>query len=196
MTGPGPLRAALVVAVVVGVSTTSHLLAGGDVPSGPRLGLAVLLVALLAALAGGRTVSGRRLALSVGAGQVVLHHGLDRVETAGHCAAHRPDAVAAVFGPTAVPVPCGSGSLAHAMGWDPWMVVAHVVATAVAVVLLRRGEAVLRAVVGWATRTLVLAVRARPATPPPAPPAAPAVPPAPPVRLADPVRGPPAPVLV
>ncbi|MGJ7440969.1 hypothetical protein [Aquipuribacter sp. MA13-6] len=172
----GPLRAAVAASAVVGLAGAGHLLAGGGTPSFRALVLALLVVTLLSTAVASRQVSAWRLTAVVAGGQVVLHHAFAWVP-GGHGAAALDPASEA----------------AHQGLWsDPTMLTAHVLATAVTVVLLRRGETALVALCSWAGPLLLVVVSpapvgsARPllAGAEPMPLGAPAA-------AADPVRGPP-----
>ncbi len=174
----GPLRAVVAAAAVVGLAGAGHLLAGGGTPSLRALVLALLVVALLSTAVASRRVSAWRLTAVVGGGQVVLHHAFGWV----------PGSHGAAVADPLVDVAAG-----HQVLWsDPTMLAAHVLATALTVTLLRRGETALVALCSWAG-PLVLVV----AAPAPVGPARPLHQDAEPMPLgappaaADPVRGPP-----
>lgn len=162
---------------MVGLAGAGHLLAGGGTPSLRALLLALLVVALLSTAVASRQVSAWRLTAVVGGGQVVLHHAFGWVPGSHGAAAD----------------PLVDAAAGHQLLWsDPTMLAAHVLATALTVTALRRGEAALLALCSWAG-PLVLVV----ATPAPVGPARPLrhdtelVPLGAPPAAADPVRGPP-----
>ncbi len=120
----GALRAALLALAVVGLAGAGHLAAGGPAPSWQAVVLSLLVVAVLSTAAASRRVPTWRLAAVVGGGQLALHHALSW-GAAGH----------------------------HAALPEFRMVAGHAVATAVTVAVLRRGEAVVRALLAWAVRS-------------------------------------------
>ena len=152
------LRAVVATLLVVGLGATAHTLGGG--PALQPLPVAVLLV-LVAPLVW-HVVRARtsvpRMALAVGAGQVVTHVALAAMapSTGGSAAA------AHVHGGVAL---TSSGQVGPAAAHlSTSMLLAHAVATVVASVLLTRGEDVLRAVVRW----LLVELPAAPLSPRPA----------------------------
>ena len=166
-------RALLLASLVLSVTLVAHGAGGGAVPPVGALLVAVLaLLVPLAALLGGPARPARLAALLAG-GQAVMHGVLSATggpaagahgHGHGHGSAHVEAAAPALLAP------------------DARMLLAHVVASAVLLVLLARGEGLLWRVVGLLAaatdRVLVrlratLALLARAAGPAPARPAAP-----------------------
>lgn len=138
------VRAVLVIALVVCLSTGGHLIAGGQVASWRAAALALLLVAVGAAGATALRLTPMRLMAVLGAGQLVVHHALSWTP-GGHCAT----AGSSELFKSMTHAGCGTvgaheAAGAHEAVWsDPVMLLAHVVATVVAGVVLGRGEQLL-----------------------------------------------------
>ncbi|RKO21789.1 hypothetical protein D7Z96_15095 [Pseudarthrobacter phenanthrenivorans] len=160
------LRAGVVTALVVGIAAAAHQGAGGHLP--PVAVMAMLTAVVMAPVT---ALSRRRLSLPILAGilavgQGVLHVAFNALSGAGpHCGpagvaahGHHQDMVVpgcAVAAPAAV-------SEAVSSGFSPTvMTVAHVLATALTVLVLARAEAALWQLKDWLrplTRTLRPAV--------------------------------------
>lgn len=139
------VRAVLVVALVVGLSTGGHLLAGGQVASWRAAVLALLLVAAGAAGVTALRLTPLRLVAVLGAGQVVVHHALSWAP-GGHCATAGSSAL---FESTTI-AGCGPAGGHESLWSDPAMLLAHLVATLLAGAVLGRGEQLL-----WTVRALL-----------------------------------------
>lgn len=187
--------------LVVGLGGAGHLLADGATPSPRALVLGALVVGLLSAAVASRRVPTWRLAAVVGVGQVVLHHAFSWAPGV-HCVTPSDEA-ASVFatasvaaGGFATQAHACAGATAHQVLWsDPVMLLAHVLATVLVVVALRRGEASLRALCSWVgPMVLPEPVPATWSSGTSAYYAVATVPLGAPVKAADPVRGPPEPL--
>ncbi|MGJ7441761.1 hypothetical protein [Aquipuribacter sp. MA13-6] len=139
------VRAVLVVALVVGLSTGGHLLAGGQVASWRAAVLALLLVSAGVAGITATRLTPVRLVAALGAGQVVVHHALSWTP-GGHCATAGSSAL---FASTTI-AGCRPAGGHEALWTDPGMLLAHLVATVVAAAVLGRGEQLL-----WTVRALL-----------------------------------------
>lgn len=136
------LRALVATLVVVGLGSSAHVTAGGAVQPVPLAMLLVLVGPLVWLLVRSRT-SVSRMALAAGAGQVVTHLTLMAMAPAtgsSTVGAHVHHAVA---------VPEGAPALQQALHLSVPMVLAHLLATVLAAVLLTRGEDAVRAVARW-----------------------------------------------
>ncbi|QIM21892.1 hypothetical protein G7075_13435 [Phycicoccus sp. HDW14] len=154
------LRATVATLVVIGLGATAHEMAGGgSLQVVPALILAVLVGPLVWLVVRGRT-SLPRMLLATGAGQGVTHLVLAGMAPSTGGAAprlHVHEAMAPMFSTTGAPGPSVS---AHGS-----MLVAHVVATLVASVLLTRGADVVRSL----ARRLLLPVSGSVPVPHPGP---------------------------
>lgn len=145
------LRALVATLVVVGLGSSAHAVGGGAVQP---VALAILLVVVAPPVwlvVRSRTSVGR-MVLAVGAGQVVTHltlMGMAPATGSSPAAPHLHHAVA---------VPEAASALPTALHLGAPMVLAHVVATVLAGVLLTLGEDAVRAVV----RRLVTVLRHAP----------------------------------
>lgn len=139
------MRAVLVVALVVGLSTGGHLLAGGQVASWRAAALALLLVGVGAAGVTAMRLTPMRLTAVLGAGQVVVHHAMSWTP-GGHCTTAGSSAL---FESTTI-AGCGPGGGHETLWSDPAMLLAHLIATLLAAVVLGRGEQLL-----WTLRALL-----------------------------------------
>jgi hypothetical protein len=153
------VRGAAASSVTTVVAAAAHTLGGGGAPSPLLIAASAVLAAPVAtALVGGR-LSAVRMAASVLAAQVVFHvvfalFGTDSgiVYTATGPSAHH----------SMMAMHTGAAISGHAMLLDPPMLLAHAIAAAATVVLLHRGESLLRALARGVRRLL-------PALPMPAP---------------------------
>ena len=165
-------RTVAITAVIVGLAATAHV-AGGDRAPRP-LGLAGLALgtAYVCAWLARRRLSLVAITALLGAGQWLLHHALELLQTpvcapaavhAGH-AGHAPAATGCL------PEGAATGALAAAHAAPSWaMLAVHAVATALTALILASGERAL-----WALCTLLSAFL--PAVPRPVVPALPAAP--------------------
>ncbi|PJJ77781.1 hypothetical protein CLV28_1007 [Sediminihabitans luteus] len=170
-------RTAVVATLVLALSATGHVLAGGTLPGVVgAVALAAVTLAVVAA-ASRWTTTAARLVLVLAVGQAGLHRGMSMLGGAVPCAPdgladpHAAHAGTALVGstlagstalgagsPVAVCAPSPVGMLTH--GDPAAMLVAHAVAALVAGVLVARGEQAVRGLAAW------IALRVPAATPP------------------------------
>ncbi|MDM4764099.1 hypothetical protein QT381_13895 [Galbitalea sp. SE-J8] len=136
------LRGLATAVVATAVAAGAHALAGGYVPNAPSLALALVFAALTSVALAGRRSRAWRTAASVAVSQLAFHTvfaaiGTDATLIAvghGHGGAHGVAHGGSVLVTAAE----------HAHTADPRMWIAHVVAGALTVALLRHGESALR----------------------------------------------------
>lgn len=156
------LRAIVATLVVIGLGHAAHSLGGG---SGPQPLVVIVLAALVAPIVWAlvrRRVTAMRLALAMGAGQLVTHLALVAMAPGQGTtpAAHVHAATAFTASDAVASASAAGGGVAATLHLTPGMIAAHALATVLAAVVLSRGADAVRAVV----RALV-----------PAPPRTPAV---------------------
>lgn len=137
------LRAAVATLVVVGIGASAHTIADGATLPPVAVAVLVLLVGPVVWLLLRSRTSMPRMVLAIGAGQALTHLALvAMVPSTGGA-----EAAAHVHGATALS--STSSTAPFALHLSGSMLLAHVAATALAAVLLTRGEDVLRCVVRW-----------------------------------------------
>ena len=147
------LRAGSLGVVGLVLALTAHVVAGGAAPAPVALTLAAGLIALAALLVTAVRLSLLQIGVSLAAMQVVLHEGFMWLAAPADCTM---TALTAVSAPSAMQIGqdgqpamvCAAGMTPAGMGQGSTfgaaaMLVAHVMATAVMVVLLAHGERVL-----------------------------------------------------
>lgn len=143
------LRATVATLLVIGLGHTAHSLGGG---SGPQPVAVVVLAALVAPVVWAlvrRRASAPRMALAMGAGQLVTHLSLVAMAPGrGAATAPHVHGAPAVTASDAVASASAAGTgLAATLHLTPGMVAAHALATVLAAVVLSRGADAVRAVV-------------------------------------------------
>ncbi|MFP1602691.1 hypothetical protein ACLD0U_08400 [Microbacterium sp. 2216-1] len=154
------LRGFLGATVATFVALLSHVGVGGDLPG--ALGIAVpwMLSLMISTLLAGRRLSVTRLSIAVALSQALFHvlFVLGSITPRGGLAPHVHGAAAITLESGAVLLPDGAGM---------WL--AHVIAAAVTVLALHRGERIVRALASvasdvalWVRRAVRVVVLARP----------------------------------
>lgn len=143
------LRATVATLVVIGLGHTAHALGGG---SGPQPLAVVVLAALVAPIVWAlvrRRATAPRLALAMGAGQLVTHLALVAMAPGqGSTSAPHVHGASALTTSDAVAFASATGTtVAATLHLTPGMIAAHALATVVAAVVLSRGGDAVRAVV-------------------------------------------------
>jgi glucan phosphoethanolaminetransferase (alkaline phosphatase superfamily) len=143
------------------VAAAAHTIGGGGAPAPLLIALSAILAAPIATALVGARLSAARTAVAVLAAQIVFHavfalFGTDSgiVYTAADPSAHH----------SMIAMATGTATAGHSMLVDPAMLLAHLVAAAATVLLLHRGESLLRAL-GRGVRRLLPSI----ATPAPLP---------------------------
>ncbi|MBG6217531.1 hypothetical protein IWX75_001989 [Arthrobacter sp. CAN_A6] len=145
---PHFLRSTTVSSIILCLGIGSHVLAGGTLPALPILLLmgALLLLPVAALTTRRRPIAS--LAALMGGGQLALHEGLSAFSSAAVCSS----------GPVhtghygAAPISCQTSAAAPIHADEPTvllMLLAHLLATAVLVLMLARGEAALGLLCAW-----------------------------------------------
>ncbi|KQM81411.1 hypothetical protein [Agromyces sp. Leaf222] len=145
-------RGGVIAAFATFVAALSHTVGGGSAPGALAIALSFAFSALLCIAVVGARLSPARTIIAVSITQFALHalysvHGASGANTAaGTAAAH----TAGAHHHTAFALPLGAAS-ASPFSYDLSMLVTHVVAVAVTVLAIRRGDAALRAALGAAS---------------------------------------------
>lgn len=143
------LRSTAVSSIILCLGVGSHVLAGGTLPALPILVLMGALLLLPVAALSRQRRSRVSLAALMGGGQLALHEGLSAFSSAAICSS----------GPVhtghygAAPISCQTSAAAPIHADEPTtvllMLLAHLLATAVLILMLGHGEAALELLRAW-----------------------------------------------
>ncbi|TYC99531.1 hypothetical protein FQ377_06130 [Arthrobacter echini] len=156
MAGERYLRSLLLVAVILSVSSASHVLASGHLPAPAVLLLFGVLLLLPIMLLTRRTVSFRSALLTMGAGQFLLHHLFSMTALPSAC----QSSVAAPGHHAAFELACAPAA-ANPLGGaecSPVMLLLHGVATVILALAMARSEEALALLAAWIRPLLTLPV--------------------------------------